>query len=319
MTSILLTGAGFSRNWGGWLVDEVHEYLLGCPELDEEARAALWRAKEHGGNFETALAEAPDGPRRVMFEKALAGMFAAMNKSLRSRHFEFAPANVAANVGEFLSRFDIIFTLNQDLLLERHYCDRFKNSRYSRRWRGSRSPQIAPVVSSTPNGLQPFEAQCAPANELASDPNLQPYVKLHGSSNWQTTDGGHLLIVGGNKDARIDADPLLASYWRLFRKTVCASDARLMVIGYSFRDAHVNRVLLEAFVPKRGLFIVDPRGVDVLDTRDARMALSQRPELFDLHPSVVGASRRALAQTFSGDTVEYEKLIRFVDEGQPTQ
>jgi len=25
----LLTGAGFSRNWGGWLVNEAFEYLLG--------------------------------------------------------------------------------------------------------------------------------------------------------------------------------------------------------------------------------------------------------------------------------------------------
>jgi hypothetical protein len=26
----MLTGAGFSRNWGGWLADEAFEYLLGC-------------------------------------------------------------------------------------------------------------------------------------------------------------------------------------------------------------------------------------------------------------------------------------------------
>jgi hypothetical protein len=28
MQHILLTGAGFSRNWGGWLADEAFEYLL---------------------------------------------------------------------------------------------------------------------------------------------------------------------------------------------------------------------------------------------------------------------------------------------------
>ena len=31
----LLTGAGFSRNWGGWLANEAFEYLLGVPEVDE--------------------------------------------------------------------------------------------------------------------------------------------------------------------------------------------------------------------------------------------------------------------------------------------
>ena len=31
MTFILRTGAGFSRNWGGWLASETFEYLLGSP------------------------------------------------------------------------------------------------------------------------------------------------------------------------------------------------------------------------------------------------------------------------------------------------
>ena len=29
MPKLLLLGAGFSRNWGGWLATEVFEYLLG--------------------------------------------------------------------------------------------------------------------------------------------------------------------------------------------------------------------------------------------------------------------------------------------------
>ena len=33
MTYILLTGAGFSRNWGGWLASEAFEYLIGCGEI----------------------------------------------------------------------------------------------------------------------------------------------------------------------------------------------------------------------------------------------------------------------------------------------
>jgi hypothetical protein len=33
MSRILLAGAGFSRNWGGWLADEAFEYLLGCVDL----------------------------------------------------------------------------------------------------------------------------------------------------------------------------------------------------------------------------------------------------------------------------------------------
>src|ERR1700730_9485937 len=33
MSLILLTGAGFSRNWGGWLATEAFEYLIGQDDL----------------------------------------------------------------------------------------------------------------------------------------------------------------------------------------------------------------------------------------------------------------------------------------------
>ncbi|MEA2943355.1 MAG: hypothetical protein QOD09_3884 [Bradyrhizobium sp.] len=43
MAHYLLTGAGFSFNWGGWLASEAFEYLLGAPEIDGELRALLWQ------------------------------------------------------------------------------------------------------------------------------------------------------------------------------------------------------------------------------------------------------------------------------------
>src|ERR1700738_524584 len=52
MTHIVLTGAGFSRNWGGMLASDVFTYLLGCNELDEELRRLLWRDR----SFEDVLA-----------------------------------------------------------------------------------------------------------------------------------------------------------------------------------------------------------------------------------------------------------------------
>lgn len=49
MTHILLTGAGFSRNWGGWLASEAFEFLLSVTQGDNELRNLLWR--EHGAHF----------------------------------------------------------------------------------------------------------------------------------------------------------------------------------------------------------------------------------------------------------------------------
>ena len=53
MPHILLLGAGFSRNWGGWLADEAFEYLIGCPQVDDDIRTLLWTHKRSGG-FEGA-------------------------------------------------------------------------------------------------------------------------------------------------------------------------------------------------------------------------------------------------------------------------
>jgi hypothetical protein len=42
MANILVTGAGFSRNWGGWLADEAFEYLLGVDGLHPRVRRMLF-------------------------------------------------------------------------------------------------------------------------------------------------------------------------------------------------------------------------------------------------------------------------------------
>ena len=55
MPDILLTGAGFSRNWGGWLASEVFEYLLGCPEMNQDIYTAIWRSKNENLGFENTL------------------------------------------------------------------------------------------------------------------------------------------------------------------------------------------------------------------------------------------------------------------------
>jgi hypothetical protein len=53
---VLLLGAGFSRNWGGWLAAEAFEYLLGCAQIDIGLKNLLWKHRRRGG-FEDALAE----------------------------------------------------------------------------------------------------------------------------------------------------------------------------------------------------------------------------------------------------------------------
>jgi hypothetical protein len=130
MPHYLLSGAGFSRNWGGWLANEAFEYLLGCEEIDDHLRYKLWQSKTSGNGFEDTLADlqqaynhsrgAAVGKQLQIMVSALAGMFNAMAQSFMRREFEF---NIDSrySIRSFLERFDAIFTLNQDRLLEYHY------------------------------------------------------------------------------------------------------------------------------------------------------------------------------------------------------
>src|SRR5262245_51631512 len=103
--SILLIGAGFSRNWGGWLASEAFEYLLGCPEVDAGLRDLLWRHKRRGG-FEGALTElqqehrsasTPLDPQLANLQKALLRMFDDMNQRLDAFSSNFrATANTVS-------------------------------------------------------------------------------------------------------------------------------------------------------------------------------------------------------------------------------
>ena len=126
---LLLLGAGFSRNWGGWLASEVFEYLLAAPEIADnpELRGLLWSTKLKGRGFEDALADLQAQYARLQnaasqklldkLQTAVAKMFQDMNEGLERCTFEFSN-NTENLLRTFLARFDAIFTLNQDVLLE---------------------------------------------------------------------------------------------------------------------------------------------------------------------------------------------------------
>jgi hypothetical protein len=325
MTYVLLTGAGFSRNWGGWLANEAFEYLIGSPDIDEHLRHLLWAHKSRGGGFEDAVAELQreynlrkdERTKKPLDElqAAIVGMFNEMNRAFNGIQFE-PQDQIEYLIRTFLIRFDAIFTLNQDLLLERHYLDGNIALSQSRKWNGWQIPGIRPF---DPN-QQGFDPTPAPARTQTPDdpanvteqPGAQPYYKLHGSTNWIGRAGGQtrLLIMGGNKAAEINQYPLLAWYHRKFDEYL-SRGTRLMVIGYSFSDHHINQAIMKA--AEKGalrLFIIDPQGVDVLNKQDPRH-IQYQTDLMGLNPYIIGASRRSLMTTFASDRVEHGRLTRF--------
>jgi hypothetical protein len=321
MSHVLLTGAGFSRNWGGWLSIEALEYLLGFPEITPVIRNELWKAKNSGGGFEGALDalrglyatynDARHEAELKTFEGMLLGMFNSMNSSYAD--VEFEPGRDPARLGpqpnsvrDFLCRFDKIFTLNQDTLLEQRYQDSGLLDGSGGRWLAFQSPGLQQANSGGVSGKPGVYTPASPPFTL-TDRN-QPYFKLHGSSNWRTDDGSSLLIMGGNKPANIAASALLSWYEQQFLTALRDPGARLMVIGYGFADTYINDHIREGAGAGMKLFVIDPNGVDAIDTLLDRGLYNFGSSL---QGSFLGASRRDLLATLSRDTVERSKVMRF--------
>jgi hypothetical protein len=326
---ILLTGAGFSYNWGGYLAKETFDYLLGVTEQDEELRQLLWAHRDKGWLFETTLAvlrkeyeEKPFGQVEQNYGNMLSAvkqMFGDMWLAFKQSSFDETFKDPRLGVTRFLSRFDAIFTLNQDTLLETHYLpvvgpkDFAKNSYQGPRNVGAYRPGLVLAhdklsFGSVDRVIHLYKV----AEEFKTDPDRQPYFKLHGSIDIQ--DGRNMmLILGGDKENDIAKYPILQAYHERFRFWLNMPSARLMVIGYSFADHHINKMIFDA-IEHRGLkmFIVGPNGAKTIWEENKHINPGQ-----PVKKGIVGASSRPLRNTLSGkDMVELMKIERFFHDGR---
>lgn len=330
MADLLLLGAGFSRNWGGWLATEAFEYLLGCPEVarDPSLGQLLWRHQPQGG-FESALAELQlaysRDPRSneaalMGLQSAVTRMFADMNGALMEiTGWEFQN-HIKRMVGTFLTRFDAIFTLNQDVLLENYYVNDNIALTGKKKWAGAQLPGMCRVPTPDPMHSNSWARSTwtpLPEDGFKVDPAFQPILKLHGSSNWAHADGRPMLIMGGAKAREIGQTPILNWYASVFEESLTAQPSRLMVIGYGFRDDHINAAIGKAVERGLKLFVIAPEGAELArrlnPTRERGMIAMATPLEGILEQSLIGASRRQLRDIFGGDTAEHNKVMRFFD------
>jgi len=336
MNYVLLLGAGFSKNWGGWLGAEAFEYLLGYPAIRNSAtlRDILWKHQSAGG-FEAALAEVQnayrsDPPRHKAELDSVQGgvskMFDDMNSAfLESRfHFQFRQPSIDRNVVTFLSKFDAIFTLNQDLLLERHYLTTNLADAPApyRQWRCHDLPGMRLDPNSEDHGYQKWALdRWIPANpeDFVIKAAAQPLFKLHGSSNWESADRDQLMIIGGNKTTGIQLHPILGWYAKQFDEFLQRSKTRLMIIGYGFRDDHINEAINRAVNGPSELkfFNISPQGseqaMSMNPTRNRNQIILETQLESMFKKGLIGASRRPLSSIFGDDIIEHGKVQLFFE------
>jgi hypothetical protein len=247
---VLLTGAGFSKNWDGRLADEFQQELVSDQSV--RSRTKLLRLVRDQRSFETAYGIAHavpyDADDRLALEGAIRGVFGRMD----SDHASIDRLNRINNTGvcRFISRCcpaigqtGYFFTLNQDQLIERIF----------------NPPVIAPSlylpgvrVAAGEKAFGAWNWPIAPRNvefDPAAPPSLDgrfSYIKLHGSFNWQAPGGSSPIVIGTAKEEQIAGHALLAWYFGVFERVLNSGNVSLMVIGYGFGDDHINRVIADA-------------------------------------------------------------------------
>ena len=319
---LLLLGAGFSRNWGGWLASEIFDNLLTEPAIQSNAklRELLTKHNRDGSGYEGALNDVQEEAGRsryadaqqnlTEFQDALRSTFGKMDAAfIRMTGIDFSNVR-AASMRDFLARFDAIFTLNHDLLLEKHYLAAF-NPSFT--FDGAALPGIRPPQPKLGEWEHPrwlterWVVEDAPP-DMSRWARTQPVFKLHGSTNWQPSSGRDLLVMGGQKAKAIRESKLLSWYHDEFARRLAEPDARLMTIGYSFLDSHINTPILAA--KGLGVFIVDPAGIDVgLTARERTAQIPIQSRITGM--SVIGVSKRPLTSTFNADALERDKVLDF--------
>jgi hypothetical protein len=325
----LLTGAGFSYNWGGYLASEAFEFLLSVTEGDDDLRSLLWRGHQAHLGFEDILAKLQrefasewTGQREQDLRNltsAVQKMFASMTMAFAQTSFEPPHTDPKLGVINFLARFDTIFTLNQDTLLEQNYIpfagqDVFSQSLQCPGYIAAYRPGLARALDTSTYGALAERVELyRPEEILVSIPHLQSYIKLHGSIDIRQSEREMMLVIGGDKAASIAQQPLLEWYHAQFAESLRAKGARLMIIGYSFGDAHINKMIFSGIDAGLKIFIIDPLGVDVIGSNPS---LPLNPG-FSIRNAIIGASRRSLLKTLSGqDVVEWNKIKRFFRTGR---
>jgi len=226
----------------------------------------------HKTNFEDALAQLQTDflllgkskyplheERLATFQAAPSDIFNRMNQLFQSRTFEFSN-DVSRSFGKFLTGFDAIFTLNQDLLLELHYRNENVALWQGTKWQGWEMPGLRalPVIDHHNRASDRWR----PEEPFEHNERMQPYYKLHGSAGWFTGGGQPLLVIGRDKAGTIAQHPILQWTYQQFEQHLNRNDARLMVIGYGFGDNHINQSLIDAHQAGKlkMIYLVQPSG-----------------------------------------------------------
>jgi hypothetical protein len=291
---VILTGAGFSKDVGGYLAQEMWAQIFNTLSGRSKKRLCsfmknydskdisntldfetIYDLVMQGRHNETMLDADQIKGDQDGFLKALSDVYESMDNRIRTYGISRGGVDLKRLENFLLKLFgtetvrEFIFTLNQDLFVERWLsaCKMSLTNGVS---------LYLPGMDDHPLGMQgegltdksfltlPKEETIQTyLRERDSKPSAQgrlQYIKLHGSWNWRRDDGNSTMAIGHTKSTLLKEEPLFKWYHDIFEAALSKNSQRLLVIGYGFRDSHINEVILKSIDNSNlQLFVVDPR------------------------------------------------------------
>lgn len=261
--AILLTGAGFTQIFGGYLGSEMWAAILNQPEVQRDLKlreCLLWEDTLSYEAVYDQVLESPDylPDQKLALTTAVRRAYQEMDEILcnQKRHEVAACRFFTARFADLdhLQTRGFVFTLNQDLFNERFYSE-IGDSRSAMRLPGLQNPEwfrFSVEAAETFQIQLPGIADVSKFQRRFWDKGTGKlmYVKLHGSYGWLSQDGTDAMVIGHGKKGRIEQEPLLSWHLSLFKEVLYAGDRKLVVIGYGFGDNHINEIIAAAIKDK---------------------------------------------------------------------
>lgn len=252
---LLLTGAGFTKNFGTPLASEMWSWIFNYPLTQKQRKV---RSQMLGDfDFENIYYKIIDGSfsedDKQAIKKAVDAAYTRLDSIIRRYNNGKTIGISLRGVQRLINKFaphdkqSFIFTVNQDLFLERQYYNgkrlHIPGLSQNRSWftTSFKHKIQSPHYIKLPNHDQLEEVKEHELNQKRFN-----YLKLHGSYSWLDAEGSDAMVIGRGKEVRIQKEPLLRWYMEVFEEALLQTDRRLLAIGYGFRDEHINSVLVQA-------------------------------------------------------------------------
>ncbi len=269
---ILLIGFGFSANFGAPLTSELKVMVFNnLTDKYSDIKHALLDSdvEEWYENISNYGNENEKKEATRIIEEVLDKVNVDMIKDISNKDIKYSSKicnsefnNFRRSFNSFIKTFAInefggsgyVFILNYDCLFEHLFMEKEQGIIYI--------PGIDGYIVDkySENKIKIEESVSV---KYANKQRALNFIKMHGSWNWRTHDGLG-IIIGKNKDDKINKFNLLKQYMTKFQEIIHKNNTQLVIVGYSFQDQHINNVLIESIHSKNieKLYIIDAKSFD---------------------------------------------------------